>query len=652
MSLLQRLSAVDDARYDSSYSTTIKRRACTPETREKVQQELQAWVQNPNAPKVFWMSGMAGTGKTTVGYSLCKWLEDNEQLGASFFCSRTSSSCRDLSRIVPTIAYQLALYSPAFRSALCKVLEDDQDIGSRNVVRQFEKLIREPLAAVKDAMPEGVVVVIDALDECDENYGVRLILETLLKFAATLPLKFFVASRPEHTIQDKMQSLGGSSTSVMHLHDIELSIVEDDIKKYLEEALSGMTLSPSASQIEHLAKHAGKLFIYAATAVRYIYPDELAVDSSVRLQAMLAMNPGSSRKIEPGKKYVELDRLYSTVLAAAFDERLEQDELSDMRLVLWTIVCAREPMTARTLASLLDLSEARIRATVRPLQSVLHVSAGSELISTLHASFPDYMLDQSRSGELHCDEIQHSEFLARRCFAVMKDRLRFNIGKLESSYVLDKDVPDFEQRVKEAISPTLLYASRYWGEHLNLATVSAALGGLLVEFLSDRLLFWMEVLNLRGLIAAGAPMLHQIQNWLSVSRVNDSMCRDSKTESDLGKQCIGECSETTRRCPKLSDRVCGECMLTKHTAYLYLCTAILPKVKLGVSKLLETYTPSHGHNGHSDQPKGACCACHLESRLISPVCCVLPKRCPNCHCFWQSGLGEGYTYRRDRGGSI
>jgi hypothetical protein len=250
-----------------------------------VQKELQAWTQDPSAAMVYWMSGMAGTGKTTIAYSLCKWLEDNNQLGASFFCSRTSTSCRNVNQIVPSIAYQLAWYSPAFRSALCDILKDDPAVGSLNLVQQFQKLVQEPLLAVKHAIPGGVVVVVDALDECEDIGGVRLIVEMVLRLAVDLPLKFFVTSRPEPAIWNEMLSPGRYSPSVLHLHDIEQSIVEEDIKKFLKESLGRMSPTPLDDDIQLLAKSSGKLFIYAATAVRYILPEKGCVDSSARLKA-------------------------------------------------------------------------------------------------------------------------------------------------------------------------------------------------------------------------------------------------------------------------------------------------------------------------------------------------------------------------------
>ena len=81
---------------------------------------------------------------------------------------------------------------------------------------------------------------------------------------------------------------------MLHLHDIEESAVEADIKKYLTDAFYTMSPRPSSYQVEQLANHAGRLFIYAATAVRYIHPDSRAVvDSAVPLQG-LGCGPAAS----------------------------------------------------------------------------------------------------------------------------------------------------------------------------------------------------------------------------------------------------------------------------------------------------------------------------------------------------------------------
>ncbi|CAE7228688.1 unnamed protein product [Rhizoctonia solani] len=519
--LLQRVAPVDDAKYNSSYSDTIRRRGCTAKTREAIHQNLQNWSTNPESEKIYWMNGMAGTGKTTIAYSFCEWLNANNLLGGSFFCSRISATCRSLTQVVPTIAYQLALFSPAFRSKLCAVLNEDPVAGKLNVVQQFEKLVYRPIFDAKEAIPDGVVIVIDALDECDDTYSVRLLLDVLLKFAEQLPLKFFVASRPEHAIRERMMSRGGSLRFIVYLHDIEQSIVEEDIKKYLTETLSPMDPPPTLLQIELLAKRSRNLFIYAATVVRYIYPHDVPVDSSTRLESMLEAI--SSSKGMSDDKYEDLDLLYTTVLSAVFGSRLAHGEKDQMRSVLGTIVCAREPITAATIAFLARLNERQVLSALQLLRSVVHVPENSTLISALHASFPEYMLDKSRSKKFCCNELESNQTLARRCFDAMKAELKFNICALENSYLADEEVQDLQARVSRCISPTLSYACRYWGRHLYVSPVKDDMRDSLLDFLYERLLFWMEVLSLSQCIGIGASMVQQAQTWLRQENVGDEI---------------------------------------------------------------------------------------------------------------------------------
>jgi len=319
------------------------------------------------------------------------------------------------------------------------------------------------MRTVKDAIPDGVVVVIDALDECEDNYGVRLVLETILKHASNLPMKFFVTSRPEPTIRDKMLSQGGYTPSILRLHEIERSIVEEDIKKYLTDVLGCMSPPLSVDEIGRLAKRAGNLFIYAATAARYIHPDNMRVDSRTRLQTMLKTDsaPGDARVST--KQYDELDGLYTSILSAAFDPKLEDEERVVMEIVLRTVVCVKEPMTAEMLASLLNLTQESVEIALERLRSVLHVPDGGGLVSAFHASFPDYMFNDQRAKSFYCNSDRQSEFLANCCFNVMKAQLRFNICSLESSFIFDRDIDDLAERIKNSISNTLFYSCHYWG---------------------------------------------------------------------------------------------------------------------------------------------------------------------------------------------
>ncbi|KAF4614458.1 hypothetical protein D9613_003317 [Agrocybe pediades] len=543
--LLRTLTPVDDARYNSGYSTAVKRCGCTASTREQILDDLRVWVQDPNGSKVFWMNGMAGTGKTTILYSFCEWLEENKRLAGNFFCSRASMLCRDLSNIVRSISHQLAHYSPAFRSELCKILKEKQNPHMLNVGEQFKWIVEKPLQKSKDAIPDGAVVVIDALDECDNVSATALFLKVLLQYSTHLPIKFLVASRPEPVILKKMQA-PNFSPSVLRLHDIEQSLVEADIRQYLQEALRTMSPVLSSDVIDQLTRRSGKLFIYAATVARYINPEDAEVNSKTRLDAILGISSSSTSLQEQ-----ELDSLYRSILSSAFDKtHLEERELKIASLVLRTVICAVEPMTTSMMSTILALRQEDVSSTLSRLQSVLHVQEQqSGLVSILHASFPDFLCNKDRSCNFYCNIVEYNTTLAHSCFDVMCKELHFNMCCLESSYDFDEDVSGLEEKIQANISATLLYACKYWSNHLVHGDLATSIHERLVEFLKLRLLFWMEVLNLTKSIKIGSQVLSNTLAWF-ILKAPDHLFKETEKElydADLFVKTfsLGACKKST-----------------------------------------------------------------------------------------------------------
>ena len=389
------------------------------------------------------MDGMAWTGKTTVLYSLCKWLEDKKQLGGDFCCSRDAYPCRNVENIIPTIAYRLAQFSPAFRSALVNILEKDPEALTRDVRLQFQKLIQQPMQDLKNAMLNGVVVAIDALDACYNDGEVLLFLQTLMKHAVGLPIKFFITSRPNPVFQDEILNPEYSCFR-FHLDDVEKSIVEADIKRYLEEALSSVLPAPSPDDIDQLARRAEQSFLYAANAVTYIYPPNRNVDSEARFQMVLGGHMGRNG--------------LGNLLSIGKDV-----EMPCVRLTLWTAACAKEPMTPRILPSLLGVSEYKIRNSLKSLRLALHVPTDPNEAIFVPKPFLDYIFDEDRSGDLYCDKTRVNDILADKCINVIKKQLQFGIYSLG---LHDKDVANLDGRGEHHDCDANTYACRYWSVHL------------------------------------------------------------------------------------------------------------------------------------------------------------------------------------------
>ncbi|GAB1524835.1 hypothetical protein RhiTH_007991 [Rhizoctonia solani] len=453
-SRLADLNAEKKATYNSTLSTSTSRRTCTEGTRVSILSELERWVSAPDQKAVYWMSGMAGTGKTTIACTFAKWLETEKLLAASFFCTRTSADCRDVTRIVPTVAYQLARYCIPFQLALCDVLGNDPDLGTKDIRTQFERLLVDPLKTIKNDIPSNLVVVIDALDECDDQRGVEQVLDMLFKHAVQLPIRFFVTSRPEAEIYTTMTTHAPLRAAI-YLHDIEKSLVSADIELYLKQELSSTIPELPDEVIRQLVDRSGVLFIYAATLVRYIRPGTGRADPRERLNTVLGMTA------ESGQENSQIDILYAAVLKSALDdEELQPSEKEAVQAVLRTVLFAQEPISLKTIGALSGINNThRVECALNGLRSVLHHSEATDLVTTLHASFPDFMFSQARSGQYYCDAGEHSPGLAGHCFEVMKEQLRFNICDLPSSFIRDSQVDNIQDRIKANISSTLAHSS-------------------------------------------------------------------------------------------------------------------------------------------------------------------------------------------------
>ncbi|QRW06799.1 Vegetative incompatibility protein HET-E-1 [Ceratobasidium sp. AG-Ba] len=505
---LKSLPNSEAAYYRSADSGKLNRNGCTENTRVDVLRDLHDWAGGASPEKIYWLNGMAGTGKTTIAYSLCKRLEEEKTLAASFFCSRQLPECRNVNKIVPTIAYQLACYSSPFRHIIAPLLQADPNMYNKPIVDQFKELIIEPINKVKASLPTDLIIVIDALDECEVETGTADILDVLLAHASNLPLRFFVSSRPDENIISRLQRKKGDDMKAeMRLHELASPVVQNDIRTYLKAELASCS-SVSEVQINLLVERSGVLFIYASTVVRYVRGTSSAKQAR-RLGEVLAVSATNVNESTRG-----IDALYASILSAVYDsEDFNQTDRDEMLLVLHTVVCAREPLSANTMADLLKLeSEQTVQAILSPLLSILRISE-SDVITTLHESFPDFLFSKSRSGRFHCKAADHNARLAQLCFEQSNMHFRFNIAGLESSYMLDKEVPDLDGRVERAISRALFYACCYWDAHVSQANCDESLAGLLLSFLSERLLVWMEVMNLKRVFAHGIRMLYEMKEW-------------------------------------------------------------------------------------------------------------------------------------------
>jgi len=399
----------------------------------------------------------------------------------------------------------------------------------------MKKLVVGPFQATQTR----TLIIIDALDECQDEEPASALLSVLSRYVDRIPfVKFFITGRPEPRIRSgfRLESLQ-PHTNVLRLHDVERSSVDSDIRLFFGTKLTAIAKNrsdwnlsedwPSSADLDTLCAKAAGLFIYASTVVKFVIskdhqPTERLID--------IVSLPQST--VEEGRSGI--DQLYTEVLQQAFFNIQADDGkfYSHFRSVVGAVLLVFNPLPATALSDLLGISN--LATTLRSLHSLLIIPT-SELdptpIFALHKSFSDFLMDPGRctDKQFFIDPSVHHREILLSCLKVMKGRLKRNVCQLDD-HVLLSEVEDLSERRTAYIGGTLEYACNFWASHLVRSASSShdveEVHKEINEFFTTCFLFWIEALSLLGKLDIGVYALNDIQQWYMVVS-----CTKSSTEA-------------------------------------------------------------------------------------------------------------------------
>ena len=495
------------------------RRGCLKGTREVVLDEIESWAEDFDQSPVFWLNGLAGTGKSTIAQTVSERIFADGQLGASFFCSRDFEDRSDLHFIFPTLAFQLAHKFPKFRSILVPLLQSNPDVAHESLYRQMEKLIVEPLRSAD----VSTTIVIDALDECKDEEPSSAILSMLARFVDRIPkVKFFITGRPEPRIRTGFRlHMLVEFTAVFVLHDVDPPLIDNDIRLFLKHELSELAQRrrlgswPSDENFNLLCSRAAGLFAYAAATVKFL-------DNNTRLpkhQLDVIVNLPECTAPEGRTRFspkTSLDSLYTSILQTAFSEG-DPEWYSKVRSTIGAVVLVVNPLPPSGIAELVGLDPKEVILFLTWVQSLLTLGEDPiQPVKPFHKSFPDFITDPSRCtdtrfyispGNIHLE-------LAMNCLGMMNEGLEQNLLSLPD-YALNSEVKDLETRINDRISIALRYACRSWHSHLTRAEGDfTEVVSRLHVFLEEKFLAWLEVVSTIGAVGGAAVGLERVMSWL------------------------------------------------------------------------------------------------------------------------------------------
>ncbi|KDQ19610.1 hypothetical protein BOTBODRAFT_102789, partial [Botryobasidium botryosum FD-172 SS1] len=477
---------------------------CQPGTRNSEIQAITEWVMDPDAnQRILWLPGPAGFGKSTLSTTLADTFAGLGRLGAFLFFNRDVEERSMPSRVVKTLAYQLALFDHRIAEKVSKLLDKSPYMTRSHVRNQFMQLVVKPLCSIEALDDDGpLVLILDALDECGNAEGRSSLLSTLVDESQHLPscVRILITSRPS----DDIASAFGNQAHV-GCHTLEITSENSkDIKSFLRHSMAKIVKSkqhlaldsdwPGCPVLRVLTTHAGGLFIWADTAVKYM---DDGMNPVQRLDILI-------NGVTPKDRVDTLSQLYTTVLHAC--QKWDDEEFCTAFCKLFgAILVAKLPLPPSAMDSLLSFPPNWSLQMTSYFRAVL-IEEPTGAIRIIHPSFYDFLTNQGQARlPWFINAKLHNTYMAFHCIELLGLFLKENLLGL---------VHSLRPTSMPSLSSELAYACLFWIPHVCATGEELeSLGSGVYQLMHIHLLHWLEAMCISKEVQKAWHMLHQLESW-------------------------------------------------------------------------------------------------------------------------------------------
>lgn len=532
------------AAFDDQKQEPEEASLCVEGTRVDLLKKIQEWAYDRHGRRGFWLTGLAGTGKSTIARTVAATLPGEEFAIGSFFFRRGAGDRQSTQKFVTTIFRQLAKYDDLLPS-LSRAWTTHVGVAEKALQYQWRDLIQKPLAGINH---RPIMLVIDAVDECGTlraaEHDIFDFLSDSSHFSG-LNIRLFITSRP------KARKENIQLHELFRLHAIEENVVEEDIRTFFKAKFSqlGDNISsrhprfPQPHHIDALAKRASPLFIAAITSYLFITADRS--DPQRRYHLLL----GDTQSHWGDTQDLRLDEMYLVVIAEVLFDKASDGYHEDIvilnlkrfQTILGSVIALKDTLNYEVLAELLSLNPDLVQRFLKQFRAVLDVPEPPEPVCIFHQSFPDFLLSSARVKkackhqqsvegrtfkfeQLWVDNTERNSNLFHNCLDVMggaeTSKAYFkeggNICRLRGPG--DKAATISKKLLDETIPSLLRYACRNWILHFIEGDRRAEDDyKRLWNFLRRHLLHWIEVMSCLGSLSEATRQLDRLHEFLEVS---------------------------------------------------------------------------------------------------------------------------------------
>ncbi|KAF8330012.1 uncharacterized protein EI90DRAFT_1257463 [Cantharellus anzutake] len=468
--------------------------ACLEGTRIDLTERIMTWCRNTEESenRLLLLTAVAGAGKTSIALTIAERCasEGDVTLLLHFFFKAGERSRPDF--LFSGIARTLADHDPFYRTFIISTLQKDPSLSTAVLAKQFENLVALPLLHKPPDRP--MVVIIDALDECDKEVF-ESFADILRQEVPKLPssIKFFITSRHTDLVIRTLSPLFPISRLAIDLSD---DANAQDCATYIRFELQKLkdwhpdlrrNLQDEDKIVQEIWERASGLFVWISTIFRYM---KTANNDPMRaLEGLL----------DTGAKRAEgmMDHLYTNILKKCNWE--DEDFSHDYPIVMGAIFVAQQPLSVTAWNAILSpFLKSPVQYSLAELAPLVSGADDSHFpIRILHQSFRGFFVDRIDPPSIspRCipvDVVTANARVALRCAEILNQDLCSvqGLGLIETLSEQD-ELPLIPS---EELPEHSHYACRHIVHHLSgVQEPSEELDGSVDVFLNHQATRWVEV---------------------------------------------------------------------------------------------------------------------------------------------------------------
>ncbi|KAK2784701.1 hypothetical protein FQN52_008929 [Onygenales sp. PD_12] len=387
---------------------------------------------------ILWLHGIPGAGKTKlISRAIDEFETRPDSVGlAYFYCNRNESSRRQPENVIRSFVKQLSTSrnGDAIPDTLEKIYQKKQATGFASAKLSFEESEHLLLELVQGY--SRTVLILDALDECEENTR-RALLKWFDRIIINQAqhLKILISSRRDGDIRHQL----GKETNI----GIEATDNENDISKFVSERITESQDDrqypiPDCLQeeiVQTLLEKSQGMFQWAALQMAEIL--ELELESEIRERL--------------GRLPANLKDAYDEIYTKIIVSKGKKSEIA-IRAFQW-VMCASGPLTADVLVAAAcqnpeedkpsPVNDMDINYVLDACRNLIVVDRQSDVCRLSHLSVREYF------EEHHWNSSRSNGNVAKVCLSLLNDPDNWDLA--------DTDTEP---------SPLVLYAIRFWPTHV------------------------------------------------------------------------------------------------------------------------------------------------------------------------------------------